>query len=113
VEVEEDMPLRTLSAEQRRNIFLVVKEALHNVVKHAAANQVLLGMAWREGALDVRISDDGPGPPAHAEATEGNGVRNMGRRIAALGGTLTLARSTEPDLPGACLRFRVPMDAPP
>ncbi|MBK9274838.1 MAG: hypothetical protein IPM49_09900 [Flavobacteriales bacterium] len=113
VDVEERMPLRTLSAEQRRNIFLVVKEALHNVVKHAAARQVRLVMAWREGALDVRIADDGPGPPAHAEATEGNGLRNMGRRIAALGGTLTLERSTDPDHPGACLRFRVPMEAPP
>ena len=113
VEVGPDLPQVTLSAEQRRNIFLVVKEALHNVVKHAAARRVHLVMAWQEGALDVRITDDGQGPPLHADATEGNGLRNMGRRITALGGRLTLTRSDDREHPGACLWFRVPLEAPP
>ncbi len=105
-------PAILLSAEQRRNVFLVVKESLHNVMKHAAAHRAELRMHWTDGAMELRITDDGPGWPANAEATEGNGLRNMRRRIDALGGTLVLGRG-EDGLPGACLSFRVPVATPP
>ncbi|MBK7945134.1 MAG: hypothetical protein IPJ85_07455, partial [Flavobacteriales bacterium] len=43
--VQEAIPEISLSMEQRRNIFLVVKEALHNVVKHARATEVSVSMS--------------------------------------------------------------------
>ncbi|MBV6403932.1 MAG: hypothetical protein IT228_09200 [Flavobacteriales bacterium] len=112
VVADTDPPAVSLSAEQRRNVFLVVKEALHNIVKHAAAHRAELRMRWDSGAMDVLICDDGPGWPANPEATEGNGLRNMRRRIAALGGTIDPVRDGSP-LPGACLHFRVPVAMPP
>lgn len=113
VVTEKDPPAIVLSAEQRRNIFLVVKEALHNVVKHTGAGRAELRMTFTDGVMDVRITDDGPGLPENVEAAEGNGLRNMRRRIAALGGTITMGRADGLGLSGARLVIHVPVIAPP
>jgi len=82
-------PVVELSAEQRRNLFLVVKEALHNIVKHAQADRATLRMEWRDG-LSVEVADNGKGIPTGSERPKGNGVQNMENRVAALGGELTI-----------------------
>jgi len=95
--------LRAVRPEQRRNIFLVVKEALHNVVKHAAAQRVTLTMIW-SGSLQVEIGDDGIGLMSGAETGEGNGVRNMRKRVEVLGGAFEMKGGN-----GTTLRFKVPL----
>ena len=45
VSIPDDLPSTRLSMEQRRNLFLVVKESLNNVVKHAGASEVELCMS--------------------------------------------------------------------
>lgn len=100
-------PAITLTTEQRRNIFLVVKEALHNVVKHAQASHVELRMLYENG-LTVELSDNGIGLPKGADLGTGNGLRNMKKRITALGGTFELSNGK-----GALLRFNVPMSFSP
>ena len=94
--------------DQRRNIFLVVKEALHNTVKHAGAHAVRLSVDLREG-LQVTVEDDGVGLPKHAQESEGNGLRNMRKRITALGGELEMSRGPDG---GTVIRFRVPLNTP-
>lgn len=91
-----------LSMEQRRNCFLVVKEALHNVVKHARATQLHLRMTMKEG-LVVEIADNGRGI-APGGASGGNGLRNMRKRIEAIGGALTMEQRN-----GTTLRFTLPL----
>lgn len=100
-------PTMPLSPEVRRNVLLVVKEALHNTAKHAHAGQLRLRMEWHDG-LAVAIEDDGTGLPAGPEPTTGNGLRNMRRRITALGGSFTLDAS---EGGGARIRFHVPLRA--
>lgn len=97
------MPQLVLSMEQRRNIFLVVKEALHNVVKHARATEVTLNITGTS-ALEVRIADNGRGPSNMTERTEGNGLRNMRKRIEAIGGTFITTLDK-----GMVLQFSVPL----
>lgn len=80
-----------------------MKEALHNVVKHAHANEVELSMTFAD-ELVVRISDNGRGPSASVGRTEGNGMRNMQKRIEALGGEFHT--STEK---GMTVHFIVPL----
>ncbi len=92
-----------LSTEQRRNVFLVVKEALHNVVKHANATEVQVSMAWRDGLI-VEIADNGVGLSRGAQGGQGNGLRNMEKRIKALGGSLVLNGRPEG---GTSIRFQV------
>lgn len=101
--VQSEIPAQQLTSDQRRNIFLVVKEALHNVVKHAHANEVELSMTFAD-ELVVRISDNGRGPSASVGRTEGNGMRNMQKRIEALGGEFHT--STEK---GMTVHFIVPL----
>jgi signal transduction histidine kinase len=104
------MPEAALTSEQRRNCFLVVKEALHNVVKHAHAQRVRLTIHWREG-LSITLEDDGLGLPQHAQDGSGNGLRSMQRRMAGAGGSI-VQRNGDPargELPGACIALHLPL----
>lgn len=94
--VEGALPPLHLAPHQRRNIFLTLKEALHNVVKHAAASEVRMRFAWdgtpgaRDGLLEVDVQDDGRGMPADPSG-DGRGLTNMRRRIEELGGTIAFS----------------------
>ncbi|MBK8611969.1 MAG: hypothetical protein IPN85_00515 [Flavobacteriales bacterium] len=92
-----------LNSEQRRNIFLVVKEALHNIVKHAHASSVELHMNCTH-QFHVELSDNGVGLPKGTEDAVGNGLRNMRKRITSLGGTLSMNGEH-----GTRIRFHVPI----
>jgi len=87
--VQGDLPTIELNAMERRNVFLVVKEALHNVVKHAQASKVTLAFRWADG-LWMTLSDDGQGLSAEP-VTKGNGMRTMRKRAQALGGEVQIA----------------------
>jgi signal transduction histidine kinase len=84
------LPSMELTSEQRRNLFLVVKECLHNVVKHAKATRVTIGIHYRKGMLEMHIADNGIGLSAAAGAHGGNGMRNIRLRIERLGGTVRI-----------------------
>lgn len=79
-----------LTAEERRNIFLILKEALHNVVKHARAHHVRIAFSWKNG-LELVVQDDGIGLMNGAEKGSGNGFRNMHKRAAQIGGDLQVS----------------------
>ena len=85
VEVDQAWPSLLLSADQRRDPYLVLKEALVNTVKHSAADRVELRMHWRDG-FHLEIEDNGKGIQGEVERLPGNGIRTMQRRVAALGG---------------------------
>jgi signal transduction histidine kinase len=74
-----------LDAGFRRNLFLVFKEALHNVVRHSHCAQadVYLGVAGEH--LVLRIKDDGQGFDCH-RAGLGRGLANMSKRARDLDG---------------------------
>ncbi|HYE53596.1 MAG TPA: ATP-binding protein, partial [Chitinophagaceae bacterium] len=75
------------SGELRRNVFLTIKESLHNVVKYAEATQVNISIQAGE-RLTVIIKDNGKGLAAVSadNGAGGNGLRNMRRRIESVGG---------------------------
>jgi signal transduction histidine kinase len=85
-------PFRALPPDVRHNIFLIVKEALTNVLKHAQGHVVFLQIKTDGRALKIVIADDGKGFAPGSPATSGqhNGLFNMRRRAEAVGGTLTL-----------------------
>ncbi len=89
VEVDGQWPPTILSADQRRDPYLLLKEALTNVVKHSGANSVELRLQWRNG-LYVELHDNGKGVQGDLESLPGNGLRTMQRRITALGGRVDL-----------------------
>jgi signal transduction histidine kinase len=86
--VEPDaIPQRVVSSEFRRNIYLTVKEALHNVVKHAQATDVFISIDIAADRLSIQISDNGKGFDKPGRAS-GNGLLNMQARIRELRGQI-------------------------
>lgn len=108
----ETIPDVLLSPQQRRNMLMVMKEALHNIVKHAQATEVLIAMSTLDG-LSISVVDNGIGLPRNADLGMGNGLRNMARRMEVLGGTFRVESSGEADmtnsLPGTRLRYHMPL----
>ncbi len=94
---------RKLSAEQRRNIFLICKEVLHNAVKYADARSVTITLRNTGRALELLIVDDGKGfDPANTDSYNGNGLPNMRVRAEAIGAVFTIDSS-----PGNGTRARI------
>jgi signal transduction histidine kinase/streptogramin lyase len=77
---------RKISGDIRHAVFLIVKEALHNVVKHAQAAQVRIIFELAETEMRWRIEDDGKGFEPAPENALDDGLRNIRQRAAALGG---------------------------
>ena len=80
----------TLQGNVRRSIYLVVKEAINNVVKHADAQQVNLNIQADNNKLIIMIEDDGKGINEAKKSAFGNGLRNMKQRIEDIGGTFAM-----------------------
>ena len=80
----------TLQGNVRRSIYLVVKEAINNVVKHADAQQVNLNIHTDNNKLIIVIEDDGNGINEAKKSAFGNGLRNMKQRIEDIGGTFAM-----------------------
>lgn len=68
-----------ITTEQRRNLFLCLKEALNNAYKHSKSNQLKLSFIQKDKEFMMKISDNGIG--INREKPEGNGLRNMKRRM--------------------------------
>ena len=79
-------PSREISGDIRHAVFLIVKEALHNVVKHAQATRVKIVFELAETEMCWRIEDDGKGFEPAPENAVDDGLRNIRQRAAALGG---------------------------
>jgi signal transduction histidine kinase len=78
-----------LSVEQQRHLFLVVKEISHNIAKHAGAGHVTFYARKHQHFLWIGLTDDGVGFDP-AGAFDGNGLRNLHRRVAELEGKLDI-----------------------
>jgi signal transduction histidine kinase/ligand-binding sensor domain-containing protein len=82
----EQIPPRQLSTNLRHNLFLVIKEALHNIVKHAGATEIWLRVDLREEMLEMVIEDNGRGFAQAPDNALADGLRNMRQRLAEIGG---------------------------
>ncbi|HTR42755.1 MAG TPA: histidine kinase [Pseudomonadales bacterium] len=84
-----DLPALPLPPDMRHNIFLIVKEALTNALKHAKAREVRLQSKLSGQMLEILVADDGKGfdPGSLAEGWR-NGMGNMRRRAAAMSAKL-------------------------
>lgn len=100
---------RPLSLTLRHALIMAIKEALQNVVRHAAATQVCLRLRDAGERLEVAISDDGRGlDHAHSGVTH-SGLENMRQRLAEVGGTCDLGPGA--DGRGTRVRLVVPLAA--
>ncbi len=89
IEAPEEFPYKFVSGELRRSVYLAVKEALHNIVKHSQAQEVYIRMEVRK-ELVIVLEDDGIGFDRATIRPYANGLQNMERRIVELGGKLLI-----------------------
>jgi signal transduction histidine kinase len=82
---------QSLSAEQRRHVLSIVREALTNISRHAQAKRVVVRLQWGLDSLRLRIADDGIGMTGLPKDGRGQGLRNMRERTMLLGGKLTIS----------------------
>ncbi|HET7624067.1 MAG TPA: two-component regulator propeller domain-containing protein, partial [Verrucomicrobiae bacterium] len=90
LDLPHDLPPRALPPDVRHNIFLIVKEALTNALKHASAGEVRVQAKVSMNTLEITVQDDGNGFDPNIPRAEGkqNGLGNMRRRAEAVAGTL-------------------------
>jgi len=101
-DLPETLPNLPLTVEVRRNIYLVVREALHNVVKHAGATKVKISLTPQppllqgkgEKSFTLTIRDNGKGFDPAALEFPGNGIVNMKKRMQEIGGELKIKSTT-------------------
>lgn len=86
-----DLPKLEVSGVKRRNIFLVLKESINNVMKHSGATEVVIDVHFTDSnQLIVEIADNGKGIDAEKLNQFGNGLKNMKRRMESVGGSFTI-----------------------
>lgn len=73
----------------KRELYLVLKEALHNVAKHAQAREVWIEVVATGRELVAEVRDDGVGF-AEGNGHSGNGLRNLRERAARISGRLAV-----------------------
>jgi ligand-binding sensor domain-containing protein len=84
-----DFGVADLSLAFRRNVLPIFKETLHNVLKHSQATSVEISVSRRQKEFEFRIRDNGTGFDP-GRKSPGNGLKNMKRRAAELGGRLEI-----------------------
>lgn len=90
-----------LSPHTCEHVYGVVREALHNVVKHARAGHVQLDLTWSADSLRISLSDNGVGfEPAVAPGADHYGLILMREAVDAFEGTISIDSS-----PGAGTRL--------
>ena len=83
-----------LSMEARKDLYLIFKEALQNVVRHAEAQEVNIDLVINRRRVRLTIKDDGVGFDPAADA-DGTGLRSMRRRAHQLGATFEIRGSED------------------
>ena len=76
-----------LSVDKRKAIYLIIKEAVNNSLKYAAAKNLMIQFEKNHNALHVSIKDDGSGF-AENNSSSGNGLNNMQQRAKDLNGKI-------------------------
>jgi two-component system sensor histidine kinase DesK len=96
----------TITVLSRRNIYLLVKEIVHNAIKHSKATTIELKMFTDEQTLYISVNDNGIGINPNNARPNGMGLGNIKNRVEKLNGTLTIENNA-----GAHVNIKIPLSA--
>lgn len=93
-----ELPNLPMTATVRHSLYLVIREALNNVIRHAGAKTVRFTLALTGRRLTLTLADDGcgfdsgqPSAGTQERLCRGNGLSNMRKRMNEIGGALNLS----------------------
>ena len=96
-----------LSSHVRHNLIMALKEAIHNVIKHARATEVRIRIVFEASELSIFIQDNGCGFDP-AASSQGHGLGNLKRRMQNIGGDFTIESRRAV---GTTVRLHLPVPA--
>jgi signal transduction histidine kinase/ligand-binding sensor domain-containing protein len=94
----------SVGAEMRRQVFLIFKECIHNIIRHANCTQVEIELLVEKERLIVHVRDNGAGFEP-CTPVSGHGLRSMRHRAETLGGRFDVAANGQ----GTCVTLEVPL----
>jgi ligand-binding sensor domain-containing protein/two-component sensor histidine kinase len=83
-EVDESLYGYILGKEEKRNLYMIMKEAINNSIKYAGCKKIQLTISKSDGKLTITITDDGTGFNKE-KITEGSGLKNIMNRSKEIG----------------------------
>ena len=104
MEVAPQLEHQHLSPEQRRALYLIFKEAVSNIARHAGCRRASCRITFEQQTLVALVADDGRGLPVETQhnGRGGRGLENMRARAAGIGGRLEVESE-----PGGGTRLRL------
>lgn len=110
LDLPSELPAVPLEAERRHSLFLAVREAVNNAVKHSGATEILLRVRNPDSHIEITVRDNGRGfAPGKASQGASEGLRNLKARLDSLGGECAI-ESTEQE--GTTVLLRMPLAVP-
>ena len=97
------LPGNFITGEMRRNIFLSVKECLHNIVKHSQATKVFFSVQLN-GKMQITIHDNGKGIDWGSQRVFSNGIENLRKRMKEINGSVNFSNEK-----GAKVSLTIPL----
>lgn len=88
------LPKRQLKPLEKRNIMLIVREALHNAVKHSNGNRIELSIIPQQERLVITIIDNGT-PQPQDENKYGMGLHSMRQRALKMGADIYIGPASD------------------
>ncbi|MFA6059430.1 MAG: sensor histidine kinase [Taibaiella sp.] len=90
IDYQQYVDLPRFLPEWELSLYRIVQELLQNVMKHAAATQILIQLSYAEGILNITVEDNGKGFDVANKPGEGIGLKNIRARICALKGHIDI-----------------------
>ena len=108
LDIPTQLPPHPISSQMRHHLFLATHEALTNILKHSGATRASISILSASDSFELKISDNGKGfkPVTASSAPSGEGLNNMRRRLAAMGGECSIEATAGQ---GTTIRFIVPL----
>jgi two-component system, NarL family, sensor histidine kinase UhpB len=102
--IKNEVLLNNIAMQQRRDVLLIYKEAIHNIAKYAHCTLVTVGIDVVHKMLLLTIKDNGNGFDIN-NAAMGNGIKNMRQRTENLQGYFEIQSAIDK---GTTVMIRLP-----
>lgn len=103
--ISDDIPAVEIHSQCRRNIYLVVKELVHNAIKHSDATEIKLDIFIDKEILVISLKDNGIGFHPEVLKTNSMGLANVKLRVEKLKGSILIS-----NIMGAVIEIEIPLD---
>lgn len=105
-EVNESLLVQELPLVTKRNLYLIFKELVNNVVKHSSATHCQIKLEWNNGHISMVVADNGVGIDLQHQPTQRHGMENLVSRTRSMKAFIYFQ---ENNVPGTSVRVMVPV----